>query len=136
MRGVAWLGPVILVAGMVLGALLAGGMYTAEANTRARQTPVPVAPLQQPAPVVLQATHAGDPVAGRDKYQRPCNGCHGPNGNGDTPLHGPLLNVYYPDDKSLAAIIRSGIGSMPGTPPEKLSDQDVQDVIAFIRALR
>ena len=135
MRGAAWLGPFVLIVGLGLGTLMAGGMYVAEANMRARVTPQALGPVEPPAPVSLQVA-GGDATAGRAKYQRPCAGCHGPNGNGDTPLHGPLLNVYYPDDRLLAGIIRNGIGSMPGTPPDKLSDQDMADVITFMRALR
>lgn len=135
MRGSPWLGPIILVTGLILGIVLAGGMYVAEANTRASVTPQAVGPLEQPAPVSAQMG-TGDPIAGRTKYQRPCAGCHGPNGNGDIALHGPLLNAYYPDDRLLAGIIRNGFGTMPGTGPSSLSDQDMADVIAFIRALR
>ncbi len=134
MRGAVWLGPLVLIVGLVFGALIAGGMYLLEANTRAQITPAPLGPIERPAPISLQVG-TGDPAAGREKYQRPCNGCHGPTGNSDVPLHGPLLNVYYPDDKLLAGIIRNGFGAMPGTPPDKLSDQDMADVIAFIRAL-
>jgi mono/diheme cytochrome c family protein len=135
MRGAAWLGSLIIIVGLLLGALLAFGMYSAEARARGRVTPQALGPLEPPAPVSFQVG-TGDPVAGRQKYQRPCAGCHGPNGNGDTPLHGSLLNAYYPDDKLLAAIIRNGLGTMPGTPPSSLTDQDMLDVIAFMRALR
>src|SRR6266496_6342979 len=114
MRAAVWLGPIILVIGLVLGMLVAGGMYVVETNTRALITPAAVGPLEPPAPVSFEVA-GGDATAGRDKYQHSCSGCHGPNGNGDTPLHGPLLNVYYPDNRLLAGIIRNGIGSMPGT---------------------
>jgi mono/diheme cytochrome c family protein len=135
MRTATWLGPIILIVGLVLGAFAARGMYVAEANTRARITPEAVGPVEPPAPVSLQVG-TGDPTKGRPKYEDKCSGCHGINGKGNPPLHGPLLNVYYPDDRLLTGIIRNGVGTMPGIPPDKLSDQDAADVIAFIRALR
>jgi mono/diheme cytochrome c family protein len=113
---------------------MAGGMYQVEANARAQITPVPLGPVEPPAPVSLQV-ETGDPTSGREKYERACAGCHGLTGNGDPPLHGPLLNVYYPDDRLLAGIVRNGLGTMPGASPNQLSDQDVGDVIAFVRAL-
>ena len=134
MRSRMWLAPLILVAGLVLGGLLAGGMYAAESRTRAR-TPAPVSgPLEPPAVLTLQAG-PGDVERGRVAYQRECAGCHGTTGGGSTPLRGPLINAYYRDDRVLAGLIRDGIGSMPGTPANRLPDQDVADVIAFTRSL-
>jgi mono/diheme cytochrome c family protein len=133
MRAIAWLGPGVLVIGLILGALLAGGMYAAEAASRAQVTPVPVGPVAAPAPLTLQ-TGTGDAERGRVPYERSCAGCHGSTGRSDTPLHGPLLKAYYPDDRVLAGLIRNGVGTMPGTPPNELPDQDIPDVIAYMRA--
>jgi hypothetical protein len=35
----------------------------------------------------------------------------------------------------LAGLIRNGVGTMPGTPADQLSDQGLADMIAFVRAL-
>ena len=134
MRVAAWLAPMIPAAGLVLGGLLAGGMYATELRARARVTTQALRPVEPPAPLTLQAG-AADAERGRVPYQRECAGCHGTTGGGNTPLRGPVLNAYYRADDVLAGLIRDGVGTMPGTPPAQLSDQDVADVIAFMRGL-
>ena len=134
MRVAAWLAPMIPAAGLVLGGLLAGGMYATELRARARVTTQALRPVEPQAPLALQAGPA-DAERGRVAYQRECAGCHGTTGGGSTPLRGPLINAYYRDDRVLAGLIRDGIGSMPGTPANRLPDQDVADVIAFTRSL-
>jgi mono/diheme cytochrome c family protein len=133
MRTMTWMGLLLLVVAVLLGVLLAGGMYAAEATSRAQVTPAPVGPVEAAAPVALQAG-AGDATKGRAPYERACAGCHGTTGRSDTPLHGPLLRAYYPDDRVLAGVIRNGLGTMPGTPASDLSDQDVANVIAYMRS--
>jgi mono/diheme cytochrome c family protein len=135
MRGVAWLGAVVLLGGLLLGGLLAGGMYAAEVNRRAQQTPEALVPVGVPAAVPLPAG-AGDATRGHGLYVRLCAACHGATGSDtSTPLHGPLINAYYRDDRVLAGLIRNGVGTMPGTPADQLSDQGLADMIAFMRAL-
>jgi mono/diheme cytochrome c family protein len=134
MRTAAWLGPLVLVAGLALGALVAGGMYAREVAVRAAATPAAVGPVAPPAPVPLQAG-PGDPGHGQVAYTKACAGCHGAAGKSSLPLHGPLLNTYYPDDATMAGLIRDGIGTMPGTSTRQLPDQDAADVIAYIRSL-
>ncbi len=133
MSKITWVGIFLVVIGLVLGAGLAFGVYQAEAAARTQMTQDAVSPLTPPAPVALQATVPGDPGRGAPLYDHTCAGCHGTMGNSDRPLHGPLLNVYYPNDGTLAAIIRQGYGTMPPTDEHDLSDQDVADVISFIR---
>jgi len=133
MGSAKWVGPIFIVVGLVLGVVLAGGEYAAEARNRARVTPVPSGPVTAPAPITLQAS-AGDATRGRALYDRACSGCHGASGRSDSPLHGPLMNVYYPDDRVLAGLIRNGVGTMTETPASDLPDQGVADVIVYIRA--
>ena len=125
-------GVFLVVVGLILGAALAFGVYKAEASARAQMTPETISPLQPPSPIALPAG-PGDPDRGALPYDHTCAGCHGTMGNSDQPLHGPLMNVYYPDDGTLAAIIRQGYGTMPATDEYDLSDQDMADVISFIR---
>ena len=132
MSKAAWFGPLLLILGFVLGGTVAVGSYAVEARERAQAIVVPDGPIALPAPITLHAG-PGDEVRGRQAYDHACSGCHGTLGRSDTPLHGPLLNVYYPDNSTLAGIIRSGIGSMPDTPESDLSDQEVADVIAYMR---
>jgi mono/diheme cytochrome c family protein len=133
MGSAKWFGPILIVVGLLLGAVVAGGEYAAEASNRARVTPVPSGPVAVPAPISLQGS-AGDVTRGHVLYDRVCSGCHGTSGRSDTPLHGPLINAYYPDDRALAGVIRNGIGTMPETPPSDLPDQGVSDVMVYIRA--
>jgi mono/diheme cytochrome c family protein len=135
MQASNWLGPLFIVAGLVLGSGLAAGMNAAAERTRAPgATPVARA-ARVPAPIDVPVG-PGDAESGRVPYLRTCGGCHGADGKGgDVPLHGPLLTAYYPDDGALAGLIRNGLGKMPDTPPQELSDQQMADVIAFIRAL-
>lgn len=132
MSKITWIGLSLVVVGLVLGGALAFGVHQAEASARAQMTPDAISPLTPPSPITLQA-EPGDPQRGAPLYDHACAGCHGTLGNSDRPLHGPLLNVYYPNDGVLAAIIRQGYGTMPATDEHDLSDQDVADVISFIR---
>ncbi|MDX1985235.1 MAG: cytochrome c [Candidatus Obscuribacter sp.] len=72
--------------------------------------------------------------------QATCWSCH-PRGensiNGDRPLKGPAFLRRYPDDASLAAFIRKGAEEkgMPAFPEDRLSDKNLDLVIAYIRSL-
>jgi len=127
-----WIGFLLVLIGVLLGGAVAGGMYRIEATERAQMGSDPTGALPVPAPITLNAT-AGDETRGREAYDHACAGCHGTLGKSDTPLHGPILNVYYPSDGVLAAIIRNGYGTMPATDERHLSDQEVADIIAYIR---
>jgi cytochrome c oxidase cbb3-type subunit III len=80
----------------------------------------------------------GDPqanAAGRALFADSCAGCHGPTGEGG---RGPNLQnrgVWHPlDDDGLFQTIQNGI---PGAdmPPTKLSDAQLWQIVAFVRAL-
>lgn len=87
----------------------------------------------------------GDAVAGRVVYEANCTACHGVEGDGKGPA-AAALKPRPPDftspafqagrkDADLAATIRAG---RPGTPMAaflRLSDQEVADVVAYIRSL-
>lgn len=69
-----------------------------------------------------------------------CWGCH-PHGensmNGDKPLKGPRFAKKYQSDDELMAAIRRGsvTRGMPPFPVEKLSEQDLRQIVVFIRSL-
>lgn len=69
-----------------------------------------------------------------------CWGCH-PHGdnslNGDKPLKGARFAKKYQNDAELMATIRRGsvTRGMPPFPPEKLSEQDLKQIVVFIRSL-
>ena len=126
------LGPWLVILGIVLGGTLAVGLYAADAHHSTQTGPADSAGM--PAPIALLA-EPGDAGRGRVLYERNCSSCHGLSGKGDVPLHGPLLNAYYRDDRVLAGLIRNGVATMPGTPASQLNDQQVADLIAYLRAL-
>ncbi len=93
---------------------------------------------------------AGDAAAGKDKFQMFCGSCHGNTGKGDGPAS-PALNPKPRnmadaawqagvDDDYLAKVIMQG-GTSVGLSPmmtafgQALSEQDLANIIAYIRTL-
>ena len=80
---------------------------------------------------------ADDPVAaGKAVYDRYCMGCHGQAGEGMMPgmpnfALGERLDTT---DRDLAERIRQGNGVMPGF-AGILSDQEIEDVVLYLRSL-
>ena len=92
-------------------------------------------------PLLLLAMENGDDGEGRKVFER-CVICHGTLGEGNEAMakaYGvkipPLYSkeVQTQDDASLRKVIVEGKGKMS---PVKLSDQQVRDVIAFLRSLK
>jgi mono/diheme cytochrome c family protein len=92
----------------------------------------------------------GDPKAGKAKYDANCVGCHGATGKGDGAAaaalnpkpqdhtDGKTMNALT--DKYLFDIIKDGGAAMKKAPfmpasSKKLSDQEISDVVAYIRSL-
>ncbi len=71
----------------------------------------------------------GDIERGVQVFAAACAGCHGADGSGG---NGPGLMylVKENNDSMLTQIILGGVGDMPG---QNLSNQEVVDVIAFLR---
>src|SRR5258708_30957936 len=74
-------------------------------------------------------------------YKTNCVMCHGPDGNADTPtgktLHAKDLRSEEVQTKSkgeLADVITKGNGAMPAF-GSKLSPQDIQTLVAYVRNL-
>ncbi|MEE8305157.1 MAG: cytochrome c [Candidatus Tectomicrobia bacterium] len=100
-------------------------------------------------PGMLHAAGKGNVEAGKQLYQMRCSPCHGPDGKANTPT-GRALNPKPRDhtngtymntlsNQHLFKVIRQGgmaVGKSPIMPPQAdLSDQQLQDVIAFVRTL-
>lgn len=69
-----------------------------------------------------------------------CDICHtngGNNLNPDRPLKGAGFQKRFPDDASLTLLIRKGITDkgMPAFGKDRMSDQDMADVLAYLRSL-
>lgn len=96
------------------------------------------------------AQQKGDPKAGKQRYDLLCSSCHGATGKGDGPAaaalspkprnhaDGKYMNVLK--DDYLFKIIKGGgasVGKSPLMPPwsSQLNDQDIRNVIAYIRTL-
>ncbi len=100
--------------------------------------------------LVSFAAEKGDPKAGKTRYESLCGSCHGMKGKGDGPA-GAALPVKPKDmtdgkrvnplaDQYLFDIIKkggTGMGKSPLMPAwgGQLSDQDIWNVVAFIRSL-
>ena len=99
---------------------------------------------------IALAQTKGDPKAGKAKYDANCVGCHGATGKGDGAAaaalnpkpqdhtDGKIMNALT--DKYLFDIIKDGGAAMkkaafmPAS-NKKLSDQEISDVVAYIRSL-
>ena len=113
----------------------------AVASPPARAPNLPLAVASPPAAPSTTGT-SGDPAAGTRVFVSSCNSCHPSANAGIGPaLYGPQFAQRYPEDGPLMAVIRQGKGVMPsmmqGMPggQGKLSDQDIADVVAYLRAL-
>ena len=77
----------------------------------------------------------GNAGAGDGVYGFSCGSadCHGPDGNNGTGAAADLATVIPSrSDDDIACIVKSGKGGMPAQ--TNLSDQDIADVIAHLRA--
>src|SRR5262245_38108824 len=95
------------------------------------------------------AAQEGKPEAGKQLYQQRCAPCHGADGKANTPTaqalnpkprdhsDGAYMNVL--SNEHLTKVIKQGgaaVGKSPIMPPQAdLNDQQVRDVIAFVRSL-
>ena len=98
---------------------------------------------------VQKAVGAGNAEAGGRLYQTRCAPCHGPDGKAATPTaqalnpkprdhtDGAYMNQLSQDH--LMKVIKSGgpaVGKSPIMPPNPdLNDQQIDDIIAFVRTL-
>lgn len=101
---------------------------------------------------------AADVAAGKAKYDTFCLSCHGPEGKGDGPV-GAALNPKPRDfstgdfkfdadkdgtagtDADLKLVIKNGAAAYGGSPMmapwgATLSEQDLENLVAFVRSLK
>ena len=98
----------------------------------------------------LASGAAGDAAKGKAKYQEVCAPCHGASGKGDGPAAGGLptkprnhTDAAYMGklkDQQIFDVIKKGgqgVGKSPLMPPwgGQLSDQEIQNLVAYIRTL-
>lgn len=117
------------------------------------EAPAPVVdppPAPPPTPATKLDLSAGDAVAGERHYQQYCATCHGSDGTAQTPMAaaldprpadhsaGSYMNAL--SDEHLFKVIKLGGFAVDRSPlmapwGGTLSDQEIVDVIAFVRGL-
>ena len=81
----------------------------------------------------------GDASAGATEFSNVCAVCHGADGTGETGVAPSLVDAVpeYTHDSELSDIILNGFDEAnpdyPTMPPQDLTDQQVADVIAYLR---
>ena len=93
-------------------------------------------------PLFLIGADKGDAAKGKGIFVSRCSVCHGESGEGKEAI-GKMLGVKMPvlsskevqslDDAAHKKIISEGKGKMK---PVSLSDQEMNDVVAFLRTLK
>jgi mono/diheme cytochrome c family protein len=135
-RRLQWMSLVVLVLVVALAACGGGG----------GETTSPATDPQQPTP---QQVSLGDPVRGKQQYDMVCIACHGPDGSGVEGLGKPFTTSDFTaslSDEELLAFIKTGrpISDPLNTtgvdmPPKggnpALTDEQILDIIAYIRSL-
>ncbi|TAK34990.1 MAG: cytochrome c [Chloroflexota bacterium] len=89
-------------------------------------TPTAASPTAAPA----SPSPAGNAQNGQAIYNTNCNACHPGGKQGVGPA---VIGVA---DQQITSIVRSGKGAMPAFGPDKISDQQMQDLLAYIHTLR
>ncbi len=69
---------------------------------------------------------------GREAYMTHCNRCH----PGGTAGLGPAINDKPLPEFLIKTQIRAGLGAMPAFGPERISDADVNAIIAYLKMIR
>ncbi len=94
------------------------------------------------ASLAAAAPPPGNAKAGKAVYGTSCQGCHGPNGEGNPAIAKMMKVTMLPlgskqvqakTDAQLKKDIVNGTGKMPGA--KSLSAKQVDDVIAYVREL-
>jgi len=98
-----------------------------------------------PVPQVAEAPRVTDaPKPGQVTFQKHCAACHGPTGKGDgyTTFNPPVADltsakVYTQLAPQLIRTVHRGrANTAMGAWENDLSDQDIEDVVAYLRSLR
>lgn len=71
--------------------------------------------------------------AGEGLYANKCRKCHGPEGRG---AQGPTLVPFKWSDGEALRLIRQPVCDMPPIPESDLSDQEVAEIVDYLRAIK
>lgn len=80
----------------------------------------------------VTAMQQSDPPPGRAPYQRVCAACHGENAEGG---QGPRLAGISIDFDEFVAKVRHPDGEMPSIPAKEVSDEELEQVFAYLQGL-
>jgi mono/diheme cytochrome c family protein len=83
-------------------------------------------------PSVVTQEPGGSKSPGQAAYDRVCHVCHGPEGRGDG---APRLVPFGRSYDELLAIIRDGSGQMPPISDRRLTNEEVAEIIEYLKAL-
>jgi|GEM_PF-3519002 mono/diheme cytochrome c family protein len=81
---------------------------------------------------VRPSARADDPPPGQVVYDRVCKVCHGPEGQGNA---GPALVPFEMEVDELLAKVREGGGEMPPISANRVSDDEVKQIAAYLTSL-
>ncbi len=118
------------------GATTAPTKPAASPTAAATSAPTATKPAASPAatsPAGGTPTPAGGNVAaGQTVFQQSCNSCH-PNGNQGI---GPALRGKNLSADQIKTRVRNGGGGMPAFASSQISDQQLNDLVAFVQSLK
>jgi len=83
--------------------------------------------------ILVAAPVLAQPDTGKAVFGRVCESCHGPEANGQG--QGRALVPYKKELSELVAIVRQGVGLMPGIPRADISDAEIEQVHAYLKGL-
>jgi mono/diheme cytochrome c family protein len=73
-----------------------------------------------------------EPLPGKVPYERVCAACHGDTAQGD---QGPKLTPMTLDFDEILAKVRQGGGEMPAISKAKMGDEEVKQVLEYLKSL-
>lgn len=77
----------------------------------------------------------GDAAQGAALYRSKCYGCHAPEAKVGPAHNSPEFKARYVDDEALTVVVRAGRPPMPAFSEDMLREQELADIIAYIRAM-
>ncbi|MBI3763290.1 MAG: cytochrome c [Chloroflexi bacterium] len=84
---------------------------------------------------VVPQTGPGEAARGEALYRSKCYGCHAPEAKVGPAQNSTDFRVQYADDETLAFVVRAGRQPMPAFNEDILSEQELADIVAYIRSL-
>src|SRR5437762_451522 len=81
---------------------------------------------------VAASTRQSEPLPGKVPFERVCAECHGEDAKGG---QGPSLVPMTMELEELLAKVRAGGGEMPAITKAKMSDDEVKQVLEYLKSL-